>query len=194
MGRSLWSVKDAYGPRRFVLATAEASRFIGDRAGSDVNSAVRGRRSASPVRLTLASSLGGDIDGAWWPHTTSVARELPELIAALHRILGEIIDISVNWSPSEGPPDLNSHGWQNKRPHLMTVAGTDARVNLLVIPHLTSNALALMVLRKAAGLTIDKAQHESAAFYAAESIVRGARAESALCANRLASAQPPTVH
>ena len=29
--------------------------------------AVRGRRLASPVRVTLALGLGGDLDGAWWP-------------------------------------------------------------------------------------------------------------------------------
>jgi hypothetical protein len=37
-----------------------------------------------------------------------VAGELPELIEALHRPLGEIIDIGINWSASEGLPDLNS--------------------------------------------------------------------------------------
>ena len=51
------------------------------------------RRCARPVRIALARVLGGDIDGAWWPHSGSVASELPELIEALHRPLGEIIDI-----------------------------------------------------------------------------------------------------
>jgi hypothetical protein len=43
------------------------------------------RRSARPARIALATLLGGDIDGAWWPHTASVAGELLELIEALHR-------------------------------------------------------------------------------------------------------------
>jgi hypothetical protein len=38
------------------------------------------RRSARPARIALATLLGGDIDGAWWPHTASVAGELLELI------------------------------------------------------------------------------------------------------------------
>src|SRR6202007_3217020 len=36
------------------------------------------RRSASPVRLTLAPRLGNKIDGAWWPRTALISRELPE--------------------------------------------------------------------------------------------------------------------
>ena len=47
---------------------------------------------ARPVRLLLCRQLGADIDGAWWPHTASVAAELPELIGVLHAPLGEIVD------------------------------------------------------------------------------------------------------
>jgi hypothetical protein len=43
------------------------------------------RRLVRPVRIALAFELGGDLDGAWWPHTASIARELPGLIGALHR-------------------------------------------------------------------------------------------------------------
>jgi Family of unknown function (DUF5994) len=64
------------------------------------------RRLARPVRLALAERLGADIDGAWWPHTASVAHELPGLIEALHGPLGEIVDISINWSATEGPLEL----------------------------------------------------------------------------------------
>ena len=62
----------------------------------------------------MAGTLGGDIDGAWWPHSASVAGELPELIGALHRPLGEIIDIRINWSATEAAPDLNSMGFDVK--------------------------------------------------------------------------------
>jgi len=48
-----------------------------------VNGSAGARRCARPVRITLARVLGGDIDGAWWPHSASVAGELPELIGAL---------------------------------------------------------------------------------------------------------------
>ena len=80
---------------------ATAQRFI-------VNGLTGSRRSARPVRITLHTSLGRDIDGAWWPHTGSVAAELPALIEALHRQLGEIVDITINWSSTEWAPDLNS--------------------------------------------------------------------------------------
>ena len=43
------------------------------------------RRSARRARIALATLLGGDIDGTWWPHTASVAGELPELVDTLHR-------------------------------------------------------------------------------------------------------------
>ena len=53
----------------------------------------------APVRLTLCPvRWAPDIDGAWWPHTGSVARELPELIESLHPALGEVVDININWS------------------------------------------------------------------------------------------------
>ena len=40
------------------------------------------------------------------PYTASVAHELPGLIEALHGALGEIVDISINWSATEGPLEL----------------------------------------------------------------------------------------
>ena len=112
------------------------------------------RRSARPVRITLASSLGGDIDGAWWPYTGSIARELPELIGALHRLLGEIIDIDINWSAMEGAPDLNSMSYglmsiptgRGRPQRLMVITGRCARAKLLVVPHMTTPALGLMVM------------------------------------------------
>ena len=89
------------------------------------------RRLASPVRLALAQQLGADIDGAWWPHTGLVASELPELIEVLHRRLGEIVDIGINWSVSEADVDFNSivtgarwkRGEQRRRYRLMAVGG-----------------------------------------------------------------------
>ena len=74
-----------------------------DRAGTNTETSAHER---SPTHL--AFELGDDIDGAWWPHTSSVARELPDLIDALRQPLGDIVDISVNWSPLDGAPDLNA--------------------------------------------------------------------------------------
>jgi Family of unknown function (DUF5994) len=140
------------------------------------------RRSAHPVRLTLAHRLGHGIDGAWWPHTASVAGELPELLAALHRPLGDIVGIRVNWTSCDGVPDFNSLGWRNQRPRVMTVTGENARATLLVVPHLTHPALALMVLRQAATLPIHPTEHETRAFSTAHDILRAAHTETARCA------------
>ena len=59
-------------------------------AGSNTKIAARElnrRQLSGRTRLTLVSELGGALDGAWWPYTSSVAKELPELIEALERPL-----------------------------------------------------------------------------------------------------------
>jgi hypothetical protein len=157
-----------------------------------MNRAVCGRRLASPVRLTLAIELGEGLDGAWWPHTASVARELPELIGALSGRLGEIFDISINWSSLEGHPDLDAVKRASmaspvrviSHQRLMMVTGSQCSANLLVVPCRTSSALAVMVLRRAATLDIAHAERDTEAFRIADDVVRAARAESALCAQR----------
>lgn len=162
-----------------------------------VNGMRGARRSACPARLVLATSLGGDIDGAWWPRVASVAVELPELVEALHRPLGEILDIRVNWSATEQAPDLSSMtsyamsmpGWRHSRQRLMVISGRRAGAKLLVVPHLTSSALALMVLRRAASMPIPDAQQLSAVFQTADCVVRAARAESASWACRTPDGQ-----
>ena len=164
------------------------------RLPSAMNRALRGRRLASPVRLTLGVKLGEYLDGAWWPHTASVARELPELIDALSVRLGEIVDISVNWSPLEGSPVLDAVNLacladpirDTSHQRLMTITGSLASANLLVVPCRTSNALAVMVLRQAATFNITPTERDTDAFRAADDVVRAARAESALCAQRSA--------
>jgi hypothetical protein len=143
------------------------------------------RRLTTPVRLTLASSLGGAVDGAWWPHTAWVSRELPELVDLLRTPLGRIADISVNWTPSDISPNLNSFGWEAAHQQLMMIAGETARANLLVVPYRTSVALAVMVLRQAAGLPIDPSHRDTTAFRTACCILRAARAESASCRPRM---------
>jgi uncharacterized protein DUF5994 len=161
-----------------------------------MNSVVCGRRLASPVRLALAIELGKDLDGGWWPRTASVARELPELIDALSRRLGHIIDISVNWSSLEGSPvpdpltgaRMADPGRLVSHQRLMMITGSQASANLLVVPCWTNSGLAVMVLRQAASLPAMPAERDTQAFRTAEDIVRAARAESAQCARRLRGA------
>ena len=95
-----------------------------------------GRRMGSPCRLTLAAELGGGVDGAWWPYTASIARELGDLIDTLCEPLGQVVDIGVNWSPFEGVPDLDllnrrgvaaTPGRESRRLRIMALTGTRAR-------------------------------------------------------------------
>jgi uncharacterized protein DUF5994 len=142
---------------------------------------------ARPVRLVLARELGTEIDGAWWPHTASVASELPELIGVLHAPLGEIIDICINWSPTEGPVDLESIVGSTRtiakagprRPRLMLVKGRRTCVTLLVVPYMTSPNLGTMVMRGAAGLAASHADRDSQLWETARSVASIAKAESA---------------
>lgn len=132
-------------------------------------------RRANPVRMSVARELGRDIDGAWWPRADRITNELPDLIATLSPLLGDITSINVNWPPLQRPPDFNWPGWEHKRQHIMTLKGADACANLLMIPYATHSGLALMVMRCAADLPIDPADHTKPAFLTAGSILRAAQ-------------------
>jgi Family of unknown function (DUF5994) len=131
-------------------------------------------RSANPVRLSVANQLGGDIDGAWWPRVDRMTVELPGLVAALTPMLGDITSINVNWPHLQRPPDFNWPGWEHKPQHVITLNGVQGRVNLLIIAYTTYSALALMVLRRAAGLSIVPADRDKPAFVTAGSILQAA--------------------
>jgi hypothetical protein len=90
-------------------------------------------------------------------------------------LLGDITFINVNWPPLQRPPDFNRPGWQRKRQHVMTVSGTDACANLLIVPYATYSGFALMVMRCAANLPIDAADRDKPAFSTAGSILRAAQ-------------------
>ncbi|MBU8825722.1 DUF5994 family protein [Mycolicibacterium goodii] len=151
-----------------------------------MNGLVGSRRLASPVRLTLAKQFGRDIDGAWWPRSASVAKELPELVEVLQRPLGEIVDININWSPGEGQLDLNTIAAGSRtpavlkptRPRVMSVAGRTQCVKLLVVPHMTSEALGGIVMRCAAGMAVDNMVRNTALYETAVRILGTANEES----------------
>jgi len=148
------------------------------------------RRQANPIRLALARELGRDIDGAWWPRTERITDELGHLVEVLTPLLADITSINVNWSPLQRPPDLNWPGWEHKRQHVMTVRGRRACATLLMIPHGTQRALALMVLRRAADLPIPAAQRATSVFHTASSILQVAHQQLAVA---MASPHPPSV-
>jgi hypothetical protein len=161
-----------------------------------VNGLVGPRRSARPVRVVLAKQLGADIDGAWWPYSASLATELPNLVAALQRPLGEIVEICLNWSETDGQLDLDAlvagSRWATvtrpSRLRLIRVSGHTTDVTLLVVPPKTSLALGALVMRCAAVLPIDNADRLTPLFATADSLVDAALAESAKWARPVRSA------
>lgn len=136
--------------------------------------AVRTRRQSTPVRLSVGRELGRDIDGAWWPRADRITNELPELVAVLTPLLGDVTSINVNWSSLQRPPDFNWPGWEGKRQHVMTVKGAHACANLLIVSYATNSGLALMVLRRAANLPVEGADRAKPAFILADAILRAA--------------------
>ena len=111
--------------------------------------------------------------------------------------IGCRIDISVNWSSLASSPDLNAliHraakpllGLKTRHQRVMVITGRDAGANLVVVPCMTTSALALMVLRQAAALFIAPHEVDSETFRTAETIVRAARVESVLQRLRTARA------
>jgi hypothetical protein len=143
------------------------------------------RRLARPVRLALTEPLGADIDGAWWPHTASMASELPELVGVLQPALGAVVDILINWSATEGPRDLSTFAAAKKlnsglarRPRVMVVAGEDSFATLLVVPHLTSEQLGSVVMRRAVDKQLQHPQHDVTLLQIAESVLQAAKEES----------------
>ena len=162
------------------------------RSGNLVNGLRGARRRASPVRLSLSTVLGGDIDGAWWPRTGSLASELPDLIDILHAPLGEIIDIDINWSATAAAPILDAHfsnamramRWNDSRQRIMVVVGRNACARLLVIPHTTTQALGRMVMRRAATMPLVGDDQDVPEYAVADQVVRAARAQSASSVGR----------
>jgi Family of unknown function (DUF5994) len=139
------------------------------------------RGQANPVRLSVARELGRDIDGAWWPRADRINNELADVVAVLTPLLGDISSINVNWSPLERPPDCNWPGWERRHQHVMTISGTLARANLLVISYTTHSTLALLVLRCAAHLPIHATDRDKPAFLTADAIVQAATRQQRGC-------------
>ncbi|MCB9409813.1 DUF5994 family protein [Mycolicibacterium sp.] len=139
------------------------------------------------MRVSLAAALGREIDGAWWPRTGSMVPELPDLVEALFPALGEVVDISLNWSAGSVTPVLSAMapanaarmGWAAPRHRLMFLVGDTASARILVVPAMTAAALAVMVLRQAASRHVPDLDQGTPTYTAAERVVRAARSDSA---------------
>lgn len=127
------------------------------------------REHCARVQLKTAETKTGYVDGAWWPHSTDLAAELPHLITA---IAGRLDSIHrVVYQPGEWTPtpqqlahagrsvrlDGNRHGTA----HTIEILGaSDRRQILLIIPPRTdphrAGAVMAMACRVDDESTIDQ--------------------------------------
>ncbi|RAG85548.1 hypothetical protein DN069_11475 [Streptacidiphilus pinicola] len=114
------------------------------------------RTESPPLRLALRHAAGsgpsvGALDGAWWPRSDDLLRELPSLVAVLDREWGRITRVDVNpttWQPLPREVPAQAHlvkvgRFAEQDPHkLLLVSYRTGRWDLLVIPPHTGQASA----------------------------------------------------
>lgn len=62
---------------------------------SDPPTAPTGSQAQARIRLKAPGNHPGMVNGAWWPHSRDLARELPQLVAALDPVWGRIYHVTV---------------------------------------------------------------------------------------------------
>ena len=137
-----------------------------------------------PARVALAppNAARGLLDGAWWPRSRDLSRELPALTDTMERHWGRIIRVTVNpqfWPVIPRKVPVGGHvmkvGWftAEQDPHkLVLICETVGRMDLLVVPPETGEAAAARLMSAAAdplnSLTATRIMAEEAARSAAE--------------------------
>ena len=112
------------------------------------------------MRLKPAHRSCGLVQGAWWPRSTELARELPALLAALSLRVGSIDSVlyhESNWSPA--PLSIKHRGDQvivsahQEWPNVVSVLGPRfGRLDLLVVPPYTEPTFAYSAVMAAASV------------------------------------------
>ncbi|WFB09910.1 DUF5994 family protein [Streptomyces sp. LX-29] len=120
------------------------------------------RVTSPPARMSMtpAGSAPGLLDGAWWPRSRDLSRELPALIDVLDARWGRITRVTVNpthWPMIPRKVPVAGHtlhvGWfsDEQDPHkLILLSYTAGRWDLLVIPPETGAAAAARLMSAAA--------------------------------------------
>ncbi len=144
-------------------------------------------RPAARIALKLPGSTPGLLDGAWWPRSRDLLRELPALIDALAPRWGRITRVAVNpqhWPVIPRKIPVPGHivkaGWfkDEQDPHkLLLLSCTAGRWDLLVIPPETGAAGAARLMAAATDstgpqLTATALMTAEAAVVAAEAVLR----------------------
>ncbi|MFJ8383956.1 DUF5994 family protein [Streptomyces sp. NPDC094438] len=114
---------------------------------------------AARVALKSPGASRGLLDGAWWPRSRDLLRELPALIAVLDPLAGRITRIAVNprhWPVIPRRIPVAGHvvkaGWfkAEQDPHkLLLLSYPTGRRDLLVIPPHTDAAAAARLMAAA---------------------------------------------
>jgi Family of unknown function (DUF5994) len=111
------------------------------------------------LRLKPKAPHSGYVDGAWWPHTSNLSTELPDLLAVLSVRLGQIDRVLYNvdeWSTAPtklatGGRRIRLDGYQRQPVNTIEVVGLDRdRIVLLTVPTDTDPAAAHSALMSAA--------------------------------------------
>ncbi|MFI9239931.1 DUF5994 family protein [Streptomyces sp. NPDC053079] len=119
------------------------------------------RAPSPPARLSLTPGrTPGLLDGAWWPRSRDLSRELPALTDRLDRCWGRITRVTVNpasWPVIPRKVPVTGHtvhvGWfaGEQDPHkLLLFSCSGGRWDLLVVPPETSPAAAARLMTAAA--------------------------------------------
>ncbi|MEV4605020.1 DUF5994 family protein [Amycolatopsis sp. NPDC049253] len=111
------------------------------------------------MRLKPTLSVTGFVDGAWWPRSTDLAAEVPELAAALAERIGPVWRVafpSPAWTVtatrmvSRGMI-IRLEGFRSQDRHIVHVTGSlMRRLTLLVVPAATTPAIVERAMSAAA--------------------------------------------
>ncbi|WP_030816403.1 DUF5994 family protein [Streptomyces sp. NRRL F-2799] len=139
---------------------------------------IQERPLSAPARLSLApsDSVPGLLDGAWWPRSRDLLREIPTLTDALDACWARITHVTVNpthWPVIPRKVPVTGHtvrvGWfaaEQDPNKVILLSYRSGRLDLLVIPPETEPAAAARLmaaatvpqgLRTASGLMADEA-------------------------------------
>lgn len=163
--------QEAWGQVRVMTATIEPT-------------IIKERLPSASARLSLAPTGSGPglLDGAWWPRSRDLLREIPTLTDALDACWGRITHVTVNpahWPVIPRRVPVTGHtvhvGWfaDEQDPNkVILLSYTVGRLDLLVIPPETEPAAAARLMaaatvpggiRTASGLMADEAMSHDAA-------------------------------
>lgn len=107
---------------------------------------ITGPENTPRLRLKPKASTTGHVDGAWWPHSDDLARELPDLLAVLSVRLGAVDRVMYNlaeWPNTQarilvGGRPVRLDGYRRQPANTIEVLGIGrARILLLVVPVLS---------------------------------------------------------